>query len=146
MRSDIDVRLIRELDAAELHQLLELFELAEFTAPGDDGRWLAAMLQGSLLAAGAFTPDGQLIGFARALGDGASDAYLQDVTVAAAWRKQGIGGRLVRLLVDELTRRGIDWIGLAATPGNAEFYERLGFERLAGFTPMCFKRPPTDSE
>jgi len=76
----------------------------------------------------------------RAISDGASDAYIQDVTVLAAFRGQGIGARLIALLRDRLVERGIGWIGLVAEPGTEAFYRRLGFEVMAGHVPMRLKK------
>ena len=78
--------------------------------------------------------DGKLIGIARALSDGVSDAYIQDVTVSEDFRGRGIGGRLVTVLSEELSSRGIDWIGLVGVPGTEHFYSSLGFEAQGGHT------------
>src|ERR1700693_1162361 len=43
----------------------------------------------------------QLVGFARAVSDGVSDAYLADVYVAPSHRGQGVGGRMVEAMVEE---------------------------------------------
>ncbi len=48
------------------------------------------LVAGSFKFAAAFNESGKLIGTARAISDGVSDAYIQDVVVASAYRKQGI--------------------------------------------------------
>lgn len=68
------------------------------------------------------------------ISDGVSDAYLQDIAVHPDWRRQGVGGRIVRFLTDELRRRGIDWIGLVGVPGTERFYPEQGFEAVPGYT------------
>ena len=80
-----------------------------------------------------------MVGMGRAISDGVSDAYIQDVTVLSTYRGRGLGSRIVQCLVAELTRRGIDWVGLVAMPGTASFYEPLGFEPMADFVPMKYK-------
>ena len=69
----------------------------------------------------------------RVLSDGVSDAYIQDVVVHPDFRGQGIGGEIVRFLVRELEKNGIDWIALVGEPGTEKFYARLGFEEKKGF-------------
>lgn len=132
----VTVRSVEALDDRALAQLAELYRTAGFVEPDDDPiAWLPEILRGSLLAAAAFA-DGELIGFGRALGDGRSDAFLQDVAVVPAWRKRGVGRKLVEHLIAELRARGVDWIGLIAAPGKEEFYRRLGFAELPGHVPM----------
>ena len=136
---DCTVKIITELNDREAAELLELFAGAEFAELTDGSEWLNAAVKGSMLAAGAFAPDGSLIGFARVLGDGNSDCYIQDVTVRSDCRKQGIGQALVKFLIAELRARNIDWIGLIATPGKADFYRKMGFEVMENHTPMRLK-------
>lgn len=136
---DFTLKIITELDNRTAAELLELFAGAEFAELSDGSEWLNAAVKGSMLAAGAFAPDGSLIGFARVLGDGSSDCYIQDVTVRSDCRKQGIGQNLVKFLIAELRARNIDWIGLIATPGKADFYRKMGFEVMENHTPMRLK-------
>ena len=136
---DFTLKIITELDNRTAAELLELFAGAEFAELTDGSEWLNAAVKGSMLAAGAFAPDGSLIGFARVLGDGSSDCYIQDVTVRSDCRKQGIGQNLVKFLIAELRARNIDWIGLIATPGKADFYRKMGFEVMENHTPMRLK-------
>ena len=136
---DYTIRIINELTGTQAVELLELFAGADFAELNDGTEWLNAAIKGSMLAAGAFAADGTLIGFARVLGDGVSDCYIQDVTVRSDCRKQGIGREIVKFLIAELHSRNIDWIGLIATPGKADFYRQMGFEAMSGFTPMRLK-------
>ena len=133
---DHTVKIITELTDTQAVELLKLFADADFAEISDGSVWLNNAVKGSMLAVGAFNPDGELIGFARALGDGASDCYIQDVTVRSDCRKQGIGQMMVKFLIAELRARSIDWIGLIATPGKENFYRQMGFEVMSGFTPM----------
>ena len=127
---------LHELQRVQQQQLLELFAEADFADLADGAQWLNDAVKGSLLAIGAVDEDGQMIGFARVLGDGVSDCYIQDVVVKSSCRGQGIGKMLVSRILELLQERDIDWVGLIATPGKAGFYQQLGFECMEGFTPM----------
>lgn len=137
-----EVRIVRELDTAAV---IRLYTQADWWAAEDAAEAVQLLLQGSFLVAAAFD-GGKLTGMARVLSDGASDAYIQDVVVDAAYRKQGIGGRLVRLLVAELEKRGIGWIGLIGAPGTEHFYRELGFTPMAGHLPMRFTGKQQEEE
>ena len=139
--ASLEIRTIAALPAPALRELAELYSLAGFVDENDDpALWLNSVLAGSLLAAGVFLKD-RLIGFGRALGDGASDAYLQDIVIHPDFRGLGLGSRLVKFLIAELRKNGPMWIGIIAAPGKEDFYRRLGFSPLADHTPMRFSDP-----
>ncbi|WP_321416028.1 GNAT family N-acetyltransferase [uncultured Desulfobacter sp.] len=89
----------------------------------------------SALFAGVFL-EKKLIGMGRALSDLCSDAYIQDVVVLSDYQKLGIGSMIVKFLVEELKKRGVDWIGLIGEPGTRSFYEHLGFRRMKDYIPF----------
>lgn len=87
------------------------------------------------------TEGDQTIGMGRAIADGASDAYIQDVVVLPEHRGRGIGAEIVTRLARHCVDRGLVWIGLIAEPGTTAFYERLGFRVLRDYVPMRLPTP-----
>lgn len=85
------------------------------------------------------TSGSEIIGMGRAMSDGASDAYIQDVTVKKTCRGQGTGTRIIEKLVERLHQDGLDWIGLIAEKNSYQFYERLGFKKMPNSVPMLKK-------
>ena len=136
---EVEIKIVERVDRGSV---IELYQQAGWWEEGDaesDGSWIDAMVRGSFCFAAAFAR-GTMIGMGRAISDGASDAYIQDVTVLREFRGRGIGGRIIRAISDNLVSRGIGWIGLVAEPGTQAFYRRLGFEVLEGFAPMRLKK------
>ena len=82
------------------------------------------------------TIDDKIIAMGRAISDGSSDAYIQDVTVETRYRGQGIGTEIIRRLVRRLNGDGLEWIGLIAEKNSHLFYERLGFLPMRDSVPM----------
>ena len=80
----------------------------------------------------------------RAVSDGVSDAYIQDVVVLKKFRRAGIGNRIIEKIIECLRSRRIGWIGLIAEPGTQPFYQRLGFAAMAGYTPMLLEKKQDD--
>jgi spermidine synthase len=80
------------------------------------------------------------VGMGRAISDGVSDAYLQDVAVLSLYRNQGIGQKIVETLVEICHNSGIEWIGLVAQPGTVSLYHRCGFQILENHTPMKYEK------
>jgi len=65
-----------------------------------------------------------LVGFARAISDGVTNAYVGSVMVAPTHRRKGIGRAMILRLVE--ARPEIRWV-LHAREGAAAFYASLGF-------------------
>jgi GNAT superfamily N-acetyltransferase len=85
---------------------------------------------------GAFDRTGAMVGFARAVSDGAS-AYLADVYVLPAHRGAGLGKALVRLMIDDGPGARLRWMLHTA--------DAHGLYRQFGFAPpddRYLERPP----
>lgn len=83
----------------------------------------------------------EIVGMGRAISDGASDAYIQDVMVRPDHRGLGIGSAIVAFLRERCLGEGVAWVGLIAAPGTQGFYERLGFRAMEAHVPMLLGNP-----
>jgi aralkylamine N-acetyltransferase len=127
------------VDAAPLDEIVELYKSASWWQESPEARAvIPAMIRGSLCFMVARSLEGRILGMARVISDGHSDAYIQDVVVLKAFRGQGIGRELVRRLTQFCIARKISWIGLVAEPGTQEIYKELGFGPLVGYQPMLY--------
>lgn len=77
-----------------------------------------------------------IIGMGRAISDGISDAYIQDVAVLPEFRGQGIGTGIVKEILKQLRTDGLQWIGLIAGSHSHPFYRKLGFEEMPASMAM----------
>ncbi len=93
------------------------------------GETLRVAVRGSICF-GVYDGD-QLIGFARAVSDLATFAYLTDVVIAPDARRERIGEWLMRCVLAHPDLQGLRRIALL-TRDAAPFYERLGFTRGSG--------------
>jgi len=133
---------ITEPAASQVEEVLALYRIQGWWGRSSerDPETAGAIIRGShcFLVAEA---DGRVVGMGRAISDGVSDAYIQDVVVDPAYRGRGIGGRIVADLVHRLRQDGIGWIGLGAEAGTHDFYRRAGFTELPGCIVMLKKDP-----
>jgi len=70
---------------------------------------------------------GKLIGFGRAISDGAYQAAVYDCAVAQDYQGRGIGRIIVEKIISRLPCCNVI---LYAAPGREGFYEKLGFRRM----------------
>ena len=74
--------------------------------------------------------DETVIGFLRALTDGAVTAYIAEVLVDAPWRGKGVGHTLIDVCHRMYPSVRLD---LLSTESSDGFYESLEFRRFRGF-------------
>jgi ribosomal protein S18 acetylase RimI-like enzyme len=106
-------------------------------------KWGVAGIQRAIdatIAVGAWD-GGRLVGFSRALSDGEHRAYVEDVVIDAEYRGQGIGEKVVALLVEQL--RDVHVVSLFCEPERVNFYSRNGFR--ASETQVMMHREPSSS-
>ncbi len=117
-------------------RIVELYRAGGWWKEDYDLSGIQPMIQGSFLFVIARIGD-MTVGLGRAISDGVSDAYIQDVVVLPEYRKKGIGGKIIRMLVDRCREKGLVWIGLIAEEGSEDLYREMGFGPFPG-TPMLF--------
>ena len=135
MRNGLSVEIV---DRVNRDDFVDLYKNAGWWREEYAGNlaFIDGIVSGSFLFAAAISAEGKMVGMARAVSDGCSDAYIQDVVVVRDLRGQGVGAMLERLLVEELLKRGVDWIGLIAEPDSVEFHRKQGFAAKEGHVPM----------
>lgn len=94
-----------------------------------DPERFAAMMSGAGRSVVALA-GGRVVGFARALFDGASNGYISTVAVASDFQRQGIGRAMIERLMNVPEPERITWV-LRAGRDSAGFWEKLGFNRSA---------------
>jgi ribosomal protein S18 acetylase RimI-like enzyme len=135
--ADISVRIIKEWD---LQSLVDLYKAGGWWQKDHDPEHIPDLVRSSYaFAVAVHNPSGRTIGMGRAISDGISDAYLQDLVILPEFRGMGAGKKIVSELLRFCTSRKITWIALIAEPGTEEFYASLGFLPMKGHTPMKFR-------
>jgi GNAT superfamily N-acetyltransferase len=87
---------------------------------------------------------GELIGVARAVGDGAMYVYIQDVIVHPGRRREGIGEKMVKRLIAVLEHAGVSAIGLFCAAGALDFWLEMGFRPRPIEAPGMFRVLPDE--
>jgi GNAT superfamily N-acetyltransferase len=115
-------------------ELLDLYGSVGWTVYTDDPERLERALAGSALVATARDDDGRLVGLVRAVGDGATICYVQDLLVRPDRQRGGVG----RALLEHVRASQADGVLLVLTTdaGGTEDGDRSHpFYRSLGFAP-----------
>lgn len=109
-------------------EILALYETVGWTNYTNRPERLRTGYAGSLAVWGAFAGD-KLVGIARAVGDGATIVFVQDLIVVPSYQRRGIGKQLMQAVIERFS--GVYQMELLTDDGSAActLYERLGFTR-----------------
>jgi len=133
----VDVRVVKAWDTEEIVSLYR--SVGWWQDERDDPAGIGDLIRGSLVFIVAVDRrSGKAIGMGRAISDGVSDAYIQDLVVLPEYRGRGIGKAILRQILKLCRERGIGWIALIAEGGSGEFYRRHGFGVEEGDIPMMY--------
>jgi ribosomal protein S18 acetylase RimI-like enzyme len=114
----------RDTPDIDLDQLVVLFDAVGWQRRTADRARLAQLVNGSRWVVSAWAGD-QLVGFARAISDGATNAYISTVAVLPEFQRRGIGRELLRRLIEG--RDGIQFV-LHANDRAYPFYLHIGLD------------------
>jgi GNAT superfamily N-acetyltransferase len=114
------------LDRAQVHRWLST---DAYWALGRPESAMATAMANSTCY-GVYDPAGSQVGFARALTDGATHAWVCDVYVDRDARGRGLGTWLAQSVVADLRDRGVPRIVLATADAH-DVYRKAGFSELA---------------
>ena len=107
-------------------EILALYRSVDWSVYYENPEMLHKAYAGSLCILGAYEDD-QLVGLIRAVGDGYSVLFIQDLLVHPDYQRQGIGSALIR----EMLRRYAHVYQIQLTTDNTEktkaFYRSQGF-------------------
>ncbi|MDD6679442.1 MAG: GNAT family N-acetyltransferase [Firmicutes bacterium] len=121
---------IREYTVYREDEILSLYRSVGWSAYTDHPDTLRKGFENSLLTLAAYR-GGQLLGLLRAVGDGYTIVFVQDILVFPEHQRKGVGTALLQALLDRY--RHVRQIQLATdiTPKTIAFYRSAGFRELS---------------
>ncbi len=122
---------VEQVTGVPTEELIELYGAVGWTAYTKAPEVLRAAVDGSSYVVVARRA-GRLIGLARAVSDGATVCYLQDVLVHPSARRAGVGRALVTAVLDRYRSVRQKVLLTDDEPGQRAFYESLGYVELPG--------------
>lgn len=121
-----------------VEDVLPLYETVGWTNYTTKPEMLKAAFENSLHVLAAFTEEGILVGVLRAVGDGASILFIQDILVTPEYQHQGIGTELLQQTLEKY--KNVYQIQLTTDNSmkTISFYESNGFTSLTSLNCVSF--------
>jgi GNAT superfamily N-acetyltransferase len=115
------------LDVERVHRFLST---EAYWSPGVEREVVERSVENSLCF-GVYSADGEQVGFARAVTDRATFAWIADLYVESGHRGHGLGKRLVEEMLAHPDLSGLRRLMLATADAHG-LYRQYGFTELAG--------------
>ena len=121
-----------------LEEVLPLYEAVGWTNYTQNPTMLKEAYKNSLHILAALNEEGKLLGVLRAVGDGASILFIQDILVTPEYQHQGIGTKLLQQTLEKY--KTVYQIQLATDDSTktVSFYESNGFTSLTSLNCVSF--------
>ncbi len=115
-------------------ELVELYDSVGWTSYTRDPELLASAVEASLTVVTARI-GGELVGLARAVGDGLTIVYLQDILVDPHYRRHGIGRELFERVFAPFGNVRQKVLLTDDKPAQRLFYQAMGFTETHDMSP-----------
>ena len=121
-----------------VEDILPLYEAVGWTNYTTKPEMLKAAFENSLHVLAACNEEGILVGVLRAVGDGASILFIQDILVTPEYQHQGIGTKLLQQTLEKY--KNVYQIQLTTDNSmkTISFYESNGFTSLISLNCVSF--------
>lgn len=132
----------KKKDVVSFEEIFPLYEAVGWTNYTTNPTMLKNALEHSLFLISARDEDGKLVGFLRAVGDGYSILYIQDIIVLPEYQRQGIGTQLLRQTLEHFKEVYQIILTTDSELKTIAFYEANGFTALSKVGCTSFMANP----
>ena len=121
---------IRKYTHYNENEILELYSSVGWTAYTDHPDSLRRGFENSLVILGVYT-ENDLVGILRAVGDGETIIFIQDILVHPEYQRQGIGTALLKEVLSRYSHVRQIQLATDNTEQTKAFYRSCGFRELS---------------
>lgn len=111
-------------------EILRLYESVGWTAYTEHPEVLKKGFDRSMLTLAAYER-GQLMGIIRAVGDGHTIVFVQDILVFPEYQRKGVGTALLQAVLDRYSHVRQIELATENTPKTIAFYRSMGFKEMS---------------
>lgn len=133
---NIEIKPYKTYDSDEV---LALYGAVGWTAYTDRPEMLRQAFAHSLLTLSAYD-GGKLVGIIRAVGDGYSMVYIQDILILPGYQRRGIGTALMKEMLNRYEHVYQKALMTDNTTKTIAFYRSLGFTQVTDWDGTAFMK------
>lgn len=130
---------IKDYETYDEREILNLYQSVGWTTYTDIPTMLKAAFEGSILKLAAYE-HGQLVGILRAVGDGCSILYIQDLLVKPEYQRKGVGKMLLKTAQERYPSIYQTVLLTESMPQFTAFYRACGFTAAQSMNCTAFVR------
>ncbi len=130
---------IQEYTTYNESEILDLYSSVDWTAYTDHPEVLKRSFEKSLLILACYA-GGNLVGILRAVGDGETVVFIQDILVKPEFQHQGIGTALLKEVLSRYSHVRQIQLSTDNTENTKAFYRSCGFRELSEIGCCGFMR------
>ena len=133
----MDKIVIKEDIIPGIGEIIHLYEDVEWSAYTNNPENLKLAIDNSLKVWTVWDND-KLVGLARVVGDGYTIVYIQDILILGSYQGQGIGSKLIRLILEKykLVRQVV--LMTDETEKTIKFYKKNGLVNASDYKIVTF--------
>lgn len=130
---------VKEYAEYNAEEILNLYSSVGWTNYTNNPGMLEKAYENSLKIYGAYAGE-KLVGIIRAVGDGYSQVYIQDILILPEYQRKGIGRALMQKMLD--TYQNAYQIDLMTdnTEKTVKFYKAMGFTNVSDIGCCAFSK------
>ena len=130
---------IREYTEFNIDEIKRLYSEVGWTAYTENMPALEQGYKNAMLVLAAYK-DNELLGIIRAVGDGFTIVFIQDILVFPKKQRQGVGTALLKAVLDRYPKVRQIELTTDNTPKTVAFYKSLGFSEFSEIGCCGFMR------
>lgn len=130
---------IREYTDFNIDEIKRLYSEVGWTAYTENMPALEQGYKNAMLVLAGYK-DNELLGIIRAVGDGFTIVFIQDILVFPKKQRQGVGTALLKAVLDRYPKVRQIELTTDNTPKTAAFYKSLGFSEFSEIGCCGFMR------
>lgn len=128
---------IKEYNNYKQDEIIDLYKSVGWINYTQQPEKLKKGYENSLCILGAYK-DNELVGILRAVGDGATILFIQDIIVLLEFQRNGIGTQLIKSVLEKYSHVYQIELLTDDTEKTVEFYKSVGFKPVNEIGAMSF--------
>lgn len=139
----IKIKALKRVNRNIVSEIISLYKQAGWFEENDDYARISKLIRKSFLFVVA-QKNRKIIGMAKVISDGVSEAYIQDFVIDKKYRRMGIGSMILSFTVRYLLNKGIRLIYVVSENNTESFYIKNNFKLMSSRKFLIYETKKVD--